>query len=176
MKSIIITLLALLTLTTVNAQKSSTSKKENSGVVFEKGTKVAQIGIGLGGKLGLPIGASFEMGITGKIGVGAYAGFASKTYDLGTNKYTVSNIIIGARGNYHFYKTDKIDAYGGALLGYNVAKAKWKNTSNLATPSYGGVTWSGLIGARYYVQPTLAVFGELGYGIAYLTIGVSKKS
>ena len=29
--------------------------------------------------------------------------------------------------------------------------------------------------SRYYVVPQLAVYGELGFGVAYFTLGVSFK-
>ncbi len=42
-------------------------------------------------------------------------------------------------------------------------------------PRYGGFLADVFIGARYYVVPQLAVYGELGFGVAYFTLGVSFK-
>ena len=172
MTIVIIILAVFLSSTHANAQENSTA----DGISFTKGTKVAQIGIALGGSFGAPIGASVEVGITEKIGVGAYLGYASKTYPVLANEYKVSNMLIGARGHYHFYNTDKIDAYGGVILGYNVATAKWKTNTNILIPaSYGGVIYAGLIGGRYYFTDKIAGFAELGYGIGFLSVGVAAK-
>jgi len=66
----------------------------------------------------------------------------------------------------------------GLLLGYNIATSKEFGSS---IPGYdysysaGGITWAGFIGGRYYFKDNLAVMAELGYGIAYLNIGVALK-
>lgn len=144
---------------------------------FTEGTSVIQLGAGIGSDFGLPLGASYEYGISDKIGVGAYAGYASKSYSPGFNSdYKVTYMIFGAKANYHFYQTDKLDTYGGILLGYNSAKVTFDNQNNFFTaPNYGGVVYGGTVGARYYFTNNIAAFGELGYGIGYLTIGLAYK-
>jgi hypothetical protein len=55
---------------------------------------------------------------------------------------------------------------------------KWisrKPSARPITASYGGLILGGQLGARYYFNPSVAVFGEVGYGIGYLTLGVAKK-
>ncbi|WP_395053412.1 hypothetical protein [Flavobacterium sp.] len=164
MKKLIITACFLAAFTNLNAQS------------FTEGTKVAQVGIGLGSDFGTPIGASFEYGISETFGVGAYIGYASKTYPVFTDSYKVTSTLFGARGNYHFYTEDKIDVYGGAILGYNSASAKWEGNNNspiLAT--YGGVVYGGVVGGRYYFTESIGAFAEAGYGIGYLTVGIVAK-
>ena len=73
---------------------------------------------------------------------------------------------------------DKLDTYGGLLLGFRIVSDKY-----FGDPGYdygGSFTGSGLaysffVGGRYYLTDNIAVFGELGYGIAYLTIGATFK-
>lgn len=177
MQKIMITLLALLTINTVNAQtKKATSSDES--MVFHKGVKVANIGIALGSTLGIPVGLGFEYGVTDKIGIGAALSYAQRSYKLvGTDKYKISSLLIGARGNYHFYMKDKIDVYGGVTLGFNVASVKYPSTypAILQTAKAGGVIWAGVVGGRYYFKPTLAVYAEAGYGLGFLTVGIAKK-
>lgn len=163
MKKVIIAVFMMIGLNTLNAQS------------FNAGTSVIQAGVGLGSDFGLPIGVSYEYGVSDKLGYGAYAGYSSKTFPLVLDEYTVTYMIFGGRANYHFYQTDKIDTYGGALLGYNAASAKWKGSSTLPTPTVGGVVYSGVVGARYYFSDTMAVYGEAGYGISYLTVGLAYK-
>jgi hypothetical protein len=163
MKKVIFAVALMLGMSSVNAQS------------FDEGTKVIQAGIGLGSDFGTPIGASFEYGISEKIGVGAYFGYASKTFPVFLDEYTVTYMLFGAKGNYHFYQSDQIDAYGGLILGYNAATAKWKGSSTLPTPTVGGVTYGGVIGARYYFTESIGAFAEAGYGISYLTVGLAYK-
>ena len=174
MKQTILSIIALVLCTSLFAQESKSSN--SSEALFYKGAKVAQIGIGLGSSLGLPLNASFEYGITDKIGIGPYIGYAGKSYDLLGSKYKVTSIIIAAKGNYHFYQKEKIDIYGGATLGFNMAKAKWVGTSTLPiSASYGGFTYGFHVGGRYYFNPKIAGFAELGYGLGYLNIGLAFK-
>lgn len=87
-------------------------------------------------------------------------------------------MIIGGRGTFHYPLVDKLDTYAGILLGYNISTSKEFGT---VTPGYsyhssnGGVVYAAFVGARYYFQNNFGVLGEFGYGISYLTLGVSLK-
>jgi len=161
---------------------------------FAKGEKVLNLGLGLGSTLYTagsyykgqvpPVSASLEFGVVdnviekGVVGVGPYIGYSSYKYEYQGWGWKYSNIIIGARGNFHYPLVDKLDTYTGLLLGYNIASSKefgdpvpgW-NYSYTA----GGLQWSWFIGGRYYFKETLAAMLELGYGIAYLNLGVALK-
>jgi hypothetical protein len=169
MKKVIIAVAFMLGMSSVNAQ------------TFEEGTSVIQLGAGIGSDFGLPLGASYEYGISEKIGIGAYAGYASKSFATGfaALDYKVTYMLFGAKGNYHFFQSDKIDAYGGVLLGYNSAKITYDNgTPNFpgyVSPTYGGVVYGGSVGARYYFTDSIAAFAELGYGLGYLNAGLAYK-
>jgi hypothetical protein len=148
------------------------AQDKGSSALFNKGTKIISAGIGLGGTFGIPIALGAEFGVTDNIGVGAIAGYGRRSYGTGTFGYAVNNILIGARGNYHLPLIDKIDTYGGLTIGYNVASV---SGTALAGASFGGVFASGHLGGRYYVSKPLSIQAELGYGIAYLTVGVAYK-
>lgn len=70
---------------------------------------------------------------------------------------------------------NKLDAYAGLTLGYNIVSVT--EPSNL--PKYGisySASSSALLygfhaGARYAISNSWGVFGELGYGIGYITAG-----
>lgn len=160
---------------------------------FSKGDKVLNLGIGLGSTLYSgsfyksqipPLSASFEVGVVdnilekGVLGIGGYVGYSSYKYEYSGWGWKYSNIIIGARGNFHYPLVDKLDTYTGLLLGYNIASSK--EFGNL-TPGYdynatsGGVVYAWFVGARYYFKDSFAVMAELGYGITYLNLGIALK-
>jgi hypothetical protein len=106
---------------------------------FAKGDKVLNLGLGIGStlytgsyyKAGIPpLSASFEVGVKdgvldkGSIGIGGYLGYSSHKWEYGGWGWKYSNIIIGARGNFHYPLLDKLDTYTGLLLGYNIATSK----------------------------------------------------
>jgi len=160
--------------------------------MFNLGDKVVNLGIGIGNTLysgtyyssGFPpVSLSYEQGIVdevfdkGVIGILGYVGYNSYKYDYLGWGYKYSNIIFGAGGLFHYPLVDKLDTYAGILLGYNIASAK-----EFGTPigwdysaTSGGIVFSGFVGARYYFTESIAAFAQVGYGIAYLTFGVSFK-
>jgi len=160
--------------------------------VFVKGDKVLNIGIGLGSTLYSgsyyksaipPISASLEFGVVdnilekGVIGVGPYFGYSSYKYDYLSSAWKYTNMILGVKGNFHYPLVEKLDTYAGLLLGYNIVTSKWTGSGveDDYSASSSGLAWSGFIGGRYYFKDTFAVMAELGYGIAYLNIGIALK-
>jgi len=160
---------------------------------FLKGDKVLNLGLGLGSTLYSgsfyssqipPVSASLEIGIVdgliekGVIGIGPYLGYSSFKYEYMGWGWKYSNIIVGARGSFHYPFLDNLDTYAGILLGYNIVTSKeiGDPTPGL-NDSYGssGIAWSGYIGGRYYFSDAFAAMLELGYGIAWLNLGVALK-
>jgi hypothetical protein len=151
---------------------------------YNQNGKALNIGAGLGfsveGDATIPpVSIGLQFGLTDKISVGGIVGYAGSKYDFGffgkSYEWKYSYIIIGARGEYHFMEPgDKLDAYGGATVGYNVVSVT--EPSNLGF----GVTYSAAssavligfhVGARYAIGNSWGVFGELGYGLGYATAG-----
>lgn len=183
-KLLLLVLVAFFAMTQLPGQES----------VFNKGDKVLNLGLGLGSTLYSgtyyksqipPISASLEFGVVdniidekGVVGVGPYLGYSSYKYEYSGWGWKYSNIILGVRGNFHYPLVDKLDTYTGLLLGYNIASSKefgdvvpgWDYSYTA-----GGVAWSWFVGGRYYFKDNLAAMLELGYGIAYLNIGVALK-
>ena len=176
-KLLFIVIIASFTLMQVNGQEST----------FKKGESVLNLGIGLGSSYysgfytsrAPAISASYEVGVVdgvlekGSIGVGGYVGYASGKY---SNYWKTSNFLIGARGSFHYPLVDKLDTYTGLLLGYNVYSTKYYDAyygGASASASSPALAW--FAGARYYFSDNFAGMAEIGYGIAYLTLGVSLK-
>lgn len=159
---------------------------------FVKGNKVINLGLGIGtGLLGEtyyhilvpPISASFETGVAdhilekGEIGVGGYLGAASYKYKYSNKGWKNSEVIIGARGNFHYPLIKKLDTYSGLMLGYGIIGIKYFGGYGDAdyTGFSSGIRWAWFVGGRYYLSESFAAMLELGYGVAYLNLGVALK-
>jgi hypothetical protein len=181
-KLLLLFVIGCFTLTQLVAQEST----------YNKGDKVLNIGIGFGTTLYSgtyyksqipPISGSLEFGVAdnilekGVIGVGPYVGYSSYKYEYSGWGWKYSNIIVGARGNFHYPLINKLDTYTGLLLGYNISSSKEFGTYSGYDykASSGGVVWSWFIGGRYYFSDNFAAMLELGYGVAYLNLGIALK-
>ncbi len=129
----------------------------------------------------------------GYLGVGAYVGFkhAWARYDysdfLGKNYYyrhDWNHFMAAARGVYHWdvLNSKNAEVYGGVLLGIRVTTYTYRTDDSAPTVgtykrSDGGVSpvASLFAGARWYFVPKVALFGEVGFGVSYLTGGFSFK-
>jgi len=165
--------------------------------LFDQWNKVLRFGVGFGSTYYAvgslynttvpPIFAAFDVCIRedlgpGNLGVGGFLGYSAyryrNTYFGGEYGWKYTTLLIAARGTYHFTDlVDKLDLYGGVLLGAKIV-------SNKEFGDVGGIDYSVnssgpvfelFAGARYYLTDNFAGMAELGYGIAWLKIGVSFK-
>jgi hypothetical protein len=147
--------------------------------VFVKGDKVVGASFGFINTVnGLrsvlpPVTFTGEYGIVdglinGKasVGAGAELGYAVLKHHLSPNRY--SNLLIGARGSFHYQFVDNLDTYVSLLLGYDIVSGE-----NAYTASDWG--WASYIGARYYFSDSFAVTAEIGNNISLINIGVAYK-
>ena len=152
---------------------------------YAQGDKLLNVGIGAGGYYGgggLPIGASFEYGITPEISVGAQIDFYTTNYGgyIGYN-YRYTFIPIAIRGSYHVNEllnlnNDKIDLYGGIQLGYYLSSYSGDRAYAGYIDPYRGRALFGIhLGGKYYFKPNLGAFAEVGYGVAPVKLGVAFK-
>ena len=158
---------------------------------FQPGEKIVQAGLGFG-MMGVygdvvipPISLSIDMAkeIEGyPISYGAIIGLAKSEYGYSSwtgDKWAYTYFLIGARAAYHLkLESDKIDPYGGLMLGYNIVSfnepSGWDPSWNYSGgDSYLMYGFYG--GARYFFNPNMAVYAELGYGFGYLNLGLSFK-
>lgn len=158
---------------------------------FNKGDKVVNLGIGLGSTLYSgaynknlipPLSGSFEVGIKdnlfdekSSLGVGAYVGYASSKWEYLNYGWRYTNIIVGGRAALHYQLVDKLDTYGGAIAGFRIATSKAIGTPIGDASPGGGIVLSPFVGGRYYFSEKLAAMAEIGYGIAYLNLGIALK-
>jgi hypothetical protein len=186
-KSVLIIAIAIIAAnTSVNAQ------------TFKNGDMVGNLGVGFGwydygyGVSSLPaISLSLEKGIKdltdiGPLSIGGIVGFKHASYGFTTNyDGSWNDIIIAARGAIHYdlFKVSKLDTYGGVALGVRIESSTsydWvfpfgPNDYKKVTGSFTHGLFALYVGGRYYFSDKLAAFGELGYGLGYLTLGLSFK-
>ncbi len=167
---------------------------------YEVGTNVISFGVGVGSSYGYNLArqtpafsAQFERGIAqlgpGVLSLGGYVGYKGFSYrnDYSSGFYYEQKwryTIIGARAAWHLQEIDglnltKWDLYGGVMIGFNAVSYTYTDNDpnfNYSGNSYGnGIGWSTFLGARYFLTDNLALQGELGYGIAYLNLGIALK-
>ena len=150
---------------------------------FEKGDKLLNAGLSLGGTYGggTGIGASFEVGVHDFISVGAQADFLTWNYGWFGNDWKYSFAPIGVRGSYHFgkhfLKIDNLDLYAGPAIGYTISSIKApKSAGGGFVDGYSGKLFVGVFaGARYYFKENLGVFAEFGQNTSALKAGVAFK-
>lgn len=165
---------------------------------FSDGDNNINLGIGIGSNLGgrgfkstlPPLSISYERCIIDELfddksslGVGGYFGYSTSRSEFSSTVtsakfgFNYSYLIIGARGALHYHLVDKLDTYGGLMLGLNITKhstyGNWHDFHSL--PLGNTLGWSLFFGGRYYFHENLAAFAELGYGIAFLQVGITFK-
>jgi hypothetical protein len=180
--------------------------------VFQKGTKVLNLGVGFLGayRYGWGLGhsysstpflnASFDFGIYDfpdvenlSIGLGAYLGWKNYSYSYYSTwrdkkgnwhyddyiKETWTYTTFGIRPTIHYsFEGTKAQVYGGLPLGFVVVNHKvnrpdyvyYVNENVSSYPTLGLI-----LGGRYYFSNSFGVYGELGYGLSYLNLGISLK-
>ncbi len=167
---------------------SSTQLKSQS---FQVGDKDVNLGIGFGthyhlGKTVIPpVSISLDYGFKddigpGVLGIGGYFGIASSKYEWWANDYgwKYTEIMVGARGTYHMEFIEDLDTYAGLTFGIRFRMEKeYGDWIGVVPDSDAGfyIDPGFFVGGKYFFSENLAIFGELGYSIAYLTVGVTFR-
>ncbi len=129
-------------------------------------------------------GVNYEYGMNlknfGKVGIGGIFRYWSYSSDFFDGKWSYTNVLIGAQGNYHFDTGGgKFDPWLGIVLAYDAGSVSWSGPyGNYASPSAGGFWIAAQGGARYWISPTLALAASIGLGsLGYdgLDVGVDFK-
>lgn len=151
---------------------------------YEQGRWVVSGSLGVGlastyGGDGSPLLAvTAETGVTPNVSVGGSAGMASSKYSAYgySAKYTYS--VVAARASYHFVQVmpeKPLDLYAGVSLGYNHVGVSESGALYGYDVGASYVLYGIHGGARWYLNPRTAVFGELGYGLGALAVGASIR-
>lgn len=153
---------------------------------YEIGKNYAGPSIGLSflgstAQFGLNYEYAFVIEDFGTVGAGGIFRYWSYKESFYGGHWSYANILIGAQFNYHFKMDNKkFDPWAGAVLAYDAGSVDLKDNNNLfyAEPSHGGL-WLGFHGGtRYWITPTIALMGRVGFGtLSYgaLELGVDFK-
>jgi hypothetical protein len=173
------------------ASAGSSSSSASADGPFGVGTTVLSLGLGLGNNYSLPSGYGDDISISpvfsaalersvatagpGTIGVGLNLGYRSIDFGGGGDDSSVGFLMVSARGAYHYPIGDKLDLYGG--LGLNYTKVLTEESEDGSGPNYfnTGVTMAAFGGARYYLGSSFGLFGEVGYDLAPMRVGIALK-
>lgn len=163
----------------------------NINAQFEAGKSHAgpSLGIGFSG-YGLTFGADYEYGMNlkdigveapGILGVGGILRYYNWSESWYSYKWSYTDIIIGAQGNYHFKVGDgKVDPWIGLVLGFDISSSSYDgpagSANNYSNPS-SGLFFNGNAGVRYWFSPNMAARASLGFGsiVSSIILGVDFK-
>ena len=127
--------------------------------------------------------------------VNAYLGYSStmaspRVFDDGLFTQIQNNSIAGGlRGELRHEVTNRLEIYGGGMLGISKAniseeevqtgRAIYRNSDEPTpynpSPRKSTFTYSGFVGTVFFIQPKFGVYTELGYGISLLTVGITFR-
>lgn len=181
MKKITITLFTAFLALSLSAQEAFTS----DDLVVNVGAGFGWYSYGFGARSLPAISLSLEKGIKdidfGTLSVGGIVGYkrASYAWNSSYDDWRWTDLIVAARGALHvdLFDNDKIDTYGGIAIGVRVQS--FKGNSVIYLENVNTTTTHPLfalyVGGRYYFTDNFGAFGEVGYGLGYLTLGLSYK-
>ena len=150
-------------------------------LAIDKGTKLINLGIGVGGYSsagGIAFGGSADFGVAPNITVGAQLAYRSFNFGYSGFNDKINYLYFAARGSYHFNEllnlsTDKADLYAGIGLGYQ--NVSYSNSIYNGTSFGSGIYVPIHLGGRYFFSEKIGGFAELGTGVAPLMLGITFK-
>lgn len=121
-----------------------------------------------------------EFGVHDYVGVGLVTGIGGRAFVGGGGG--VLYVPVGVLANFHFFQLiadkkglslgDDLDVYAGLNFGTGLAANLYKGGGN----DVGGIIFAGpQIGVKYFFNPKIGVYGEIGYGKSVFEAGVSIK-
>jgi hypothetical protein len=140
------------------------------------------VGLGNLGGASASIGGRFEHAIkalpdmgNGMLGIQAGFEYYSWSGGTGLGSYSWKYIPIGVTANYHFKLDDaKIDPFVGLGLGYQIITCDAPGLPG-GYCSNSAVYFIGRAGARYFFNPKMAAYGDVGAGASTLSLGLMFK-
>ena len=195
MKNIILSTLAIVFISIT----TNISAQNNSDIEYKKGDVEVALGMGLmntfvdkNTKAAIPpVSLTIGYRLSKTISLGTYMGYSRTNYvappqddtdvPAVTPEMTNNYFQIGLRGQGH-YSEDRLDFYGGAMIGYNFSINESNNLSedgrleNIKVDDFSDiVVFSGHIGMKYLLTEHFGIYGEVGYGVSIFNIGLTTR-
>jgi hypothetical protein len=169
----------------VTAPEATAQARPASPQAFAMGYTDIGPTIGLGGlgSASAAFGGRFERAIkplpdmgNGMLGIQAGVDYYSwSSGNIGGYSWSYKYIPVGVTANYHFALEDKrFDPFVGLGLGYNVVSCNWSGPNTVVDDCgySSGIYFIGKAGARYFFNPKMAAYGDVGAGAATLNLGL----
>jgi hypothetical protein len=172
--------LAVLAAMTFSAQAASAQAKISGGNFGVGYTDVGPaIGLGGIGNASASFGGRFEHAVkalpdmgNGILGIEASFDY----YSWNAGQYRWSYMPIGVTANYHFRLTEpKFDPFLGLGLGYQTINCRYSGILANDGCVNSGLYFIGRAGARWFFQPNLAGYVDVGAGAATVNLGLMFK-
>lgn len=147
----------------------------------------------------LPLSLNLGYRIADNFSVNAFGGYTaatSRTEVLADGipvQYRNDQVVVGLRGEVHTNHFDRVDLYGGLMIGYYIpmvttitngvntqGEPVYTNGPSTTAPfkfkePTAKVIYSGTVGALYHLNERFGAFAEVGYGVALLSAGLNVK-
>ena len=134
-------------------------------------------------KSNITVSVSYDRRIADNLSIGAYLGYGSASWTvleypnywtgyLMNDVYTLSAVVLSLRATYYIPINPSFELYGGVAIG------KGALTENLNAAPYDAasvIVYDVHAGGLYYLNKQFGIFGEIGFGLAYLNAGLSVK-
>jgi hypothetical protein len=115
----------------------------------------------------------------GSLGIGLSADFYHYSQRFGQYRAKGSVVPVGATANYHFNINPRrhLDAFIGAGLGANFSNCTYDGPKGNSGDGCDddGLYLIGRLGGRYFFNPKLALYGDVGAGAATLHLGLTAR-
>lgn len=140
-----------------------------------------------------PISARMVYRLSDNFSLGAYAATSTtqsnkiSRLDGSVEHFENQFTLLGLRAAAHSNRFDNWDIYGGVMVGYNIPNVTRTQTvgpdtpkdavegPSFTRPATNQMTFSGFVGASYLFNKKLGAFGEVGYGISLLNLGITWR-
>jgi len=143
----------------------------------------------------LPVQLQLGYRVSKKFSVSTFAGYAAATSDPRTFSDGFATYLenksfsMGIRAELRHEVSQRVEIYGGSLLGYHRANIREylagtnetflrdieKPTPYNPNPTSGSLLYSAFVGTTYFIKKGFGVYGEIGYGISLLNFGVTFR-
>lgn len=196
MKRHIAALLLCGALTNTSVLFSQSSNSTPSRITLSAGIGLFPTYFKAGESSGLPP-FTFKAGydVSKYFSLGGFFGYSSTTakpkiFAEGTDSHiTNKTMVVGIRTEVRKDFSDRIQGYGGSMLGYHYANVnEISNTTNQPvvrandspTPinpkaKKGKMTYAAFMGANVKLTKRASIYGEIGYGISIANLGVTIR-
>ena len=134
-------------------------------------------------KSNLTYSVSYDRSITDNLSIGGYLAYGSATWTvheytfyyssyMTTNTYTLSALALLFRATYYIPMNESFQWYAGVAVGKG---ALAEDLNGSAYDAASVIMYDVHAGGLYYFNEHVGMFGEIGFGLAYLNGGFSFK-